>query len=81
MVKQYRVVVHKLDRKWCSIDIENPWAIDVLKDIRDVFCSEDGYTFEVLEAVDEKRICVVGPEGTKVLSREVVFKAVPISAI
>lgn len=73
MTKQYRIVIHKNNRKWCSIDIETPWSEEVLQDIEKKFSTNTDYTFEILEATDENRICIVGPEGTKVLSREMVF--------
>jgi hypothetical protein len=74
MAKQYRIIVYKNHHKWCCIDVENPWAEEVLNDIQEILRSEIGYKLEILEATGERRICVIEPEGIKLLSREVLFK-------
>lgn len=76
MIRQFRVVVYKCHRKWCSIDIESPWSSEVLIDIKSIFNLDSGFDLKIFEADDECRIYISGPEGIKLLSREVLFKPV-----
>lgn len=60
---------------WCLIDIDHPWSKIVLMEIVSKFPVENGYELEVMEAIDERRITITGPEGTKLLSKEVVYQS------
>lgn len=74
MSREFRIELSFNGRAWSRIDIDVPWATEVLNDIRARFPAEHGYRMRVFVADAERRIVESGPDGIRLLSRNPLFK-------
>ncbi len=74
MSREFRIELSFNGRAWSRIDIDVPWATEVLDDIRARFSAEHGYRMRVFVADAERRIIESGPEGIRLLTRDPLFK-------
>ena len=78
MHKQYRVNVWKNDRLWCRIDVDSPWAHEVVQDLLSRFPSKKGYFAELLVATEDRRILESSPDGVRLLACEPIYEPVTL---
>jgi hypothetical protein len=74
MSREYRIELSFNGCAWGRIDVDVPWAAEVLDDIRARFSEEHGYRMSIFVADAERRIIESGPEGIRLLSRAPLFK-------
>ena len=79
MDKQYLINVWKSKRLWRRIEIDHPWAEDVVHDLLTKLLIEEGYSFEFFIATDERRIIESSKNGVRLLVRKPLYK--PVSLI
>ncbi len=75
-MKIYRIVVRQDGRLLGHFESEVPWALEAISIVEAEFAKNPGFQFERLVAEEERRLIQAGPEGVRVLNRELVFKPI-----
>jgi len=77
-MKIYRLIIRNRERLLGHFESDTPWSEEATKEILACLSKHSDYHFELQIAYDEKRLVESTPQGVRVLSRELLFKPVPL---
>lgn len=80
-MKLYRLVIYNQEKLFGHFESDLPWSLTAINKVAENLKPDDGYRLELFLAEDEKRFIESSPDGIKVISREPLFKPVPLSKI
>ena len=78
-MQTFRLIIHRQDKLLGHFDSDAPWAAEAIRALSDTLTGA-GYDLELLVATSERQLLESSPEGIRVLSREPIFKAVPLDS-
>lgn len=78
-MKSYRLTIYHHDQLLGHFESDLPWSLTAVSKVAGNLNPVDGYRLELFQADEEKRLLESGPDGIKVLAREPIFKAIPLS--
>lgn len=79
-MQTFRLIIHRQDKLLGHFDTDAPWAAEAIRALSDTL-TDAGYDLELLAATSERQLLESSPEGIRVLSREPIFKAVPLDSL
>ncbi|MGE8362780.1 cytoplasmic protein [Pseudomonas sp.] len=75
----FRLTIHRQDKLLGHFESDAPWAADAVRELATTL-TDAGYDLALLVADSERQLLESSPEGIRVLSREPIFKAVPLAS-
>ncbi len=76
MKSRYHITIQKQHRLWCQMNIDSTWAEDVLADLAVRYPETEGFSIEIYQAYESRRILETSRSGLKTLAIEYEMTAV-----
>lgn len=76
MKSRYHITITKQHRLWCHMNIDSTWAEDVLADLAVRYPQTEGFSIEIYQAYESRRILETSHSGLKTLAVEYEMTAV-----
>ncbi|HIC47572.1 MAG TPA: hypothetical protein EYM37_08040 [Methylophaga aminisulfidivorans] len=76
MKSRYHINIQKQHKLWCQMNIDSTWAEDVLADLVVRYPKTEGFSIEIYQAHESRRILETSHSGLKTLAVEYEMTAV-----
>lgn len=75
-MSRYELEISRDSRLWCRIDIDVPWAAEVIQDLNQRFPVAEGYSHRIFQATESRRFVEFSLSGARLIAVDYVLEPV-----